>query len=158
MAVKKTETETKSAELVTKLSDEALSGITSFDDALRLLQETYGADSVAIASDVLGDGFALLDNNDKHKLVGEGFILVNWDFHMGDHGEFVAARLVTANNKKMVLIDGSTGICKQLSLYTANTGKSAGLYVAKGLRRSDYTYDDNGTEKAATTYYLDVSA
>lgn len=152
-------TEGMTTEMVVKLSDDALTGITSFEDALALLTETYGAESVVLASEVLGDGFALLDSKDKHKLVGEMFVIVNWSFHIGENGEYVIARIVTANNRKLVLTDGSTGICKQLSTYSANTGKYAAMVVKQGLRRSDYTFtNEQGEEKSATTYYLDVSA
>lgn len=146
-------------EIAIKLSDEALTGITSFEDALALLNETYGEGGVVVASEVLGDGFALLDSKDKHKLVGEMFVIVSWSFHIGENGEYVIARIVTATNKKLVLTDGSTGICRQLSTYSANTGKYAAMVVKNGLRRSDYTFEnEQGEEKSATTYYLDVSA
>jgi len=146
-------------EMAVRLSDDALSGISSFEDALALLAETYGQESVVVASDVLGDGFALLDSKDKGKLVGEAFVIVNWSFHIGENGEFVVARIVTQSNKKLILTDGSQGICKQLSTYSANTGKYAAMVVGKGLRQSDYTFTDlEGKEKSATTFYLDVSA
>lgn len=158
MAVKKNDTETTTTEIVVKLSDEALSGITSFDDALKLLQETYGEESIVIASDALGDGFKMLNSDDKHKLVGEGLIFVNWDFAMGKHGEYVYARVVTADNKKYVIIDGSHGIYAQLKALSANKGVFNGLYVANGLRRSDYDKEIDGKMSQATTYYLDTSA
>lgn len=159
MSESKKATEGATTEMVVKLSDEALTGITSFDDALALLAETYGGSEIKVASEVLGDGFGLLDSKDKHKLVGVMLVLVNWSFHIGENGEFVVARLVTENNQKLILTDGSQGICKQLSTYSANSGKYAAMVVKQGLRRSDYTYtDDKGEEKSATTYYLDVSA
>lgn len=144
-------------ELVQRLSDDALKGIGSFDDAMSLLAETYGIDSVVTASTVLGDGFAMLE--DKSSLIGQTMVFVNWSFHMGDHGEFVVARVVTMDNRKLIITDGSTGIHAQLQAYSANSGKYAGLVVKAGLRRSDYTYtDDKGQDKKATTFYLDTSA
>lgn len=149
MAVKK--------EVEKVISDDQLSGISSFQDALSLLNETYGAEAVVVASQALGDGFALLENKDK--LIDEMFVMISWDFHIGDHGEFVSVRLVTEGGKKYIVNDGSTGMCKQLSEYTAKTGRNRGMVVEKGLRRSDYTYtDENGKEKDASTYYLDVAA
>lgn len=150
---------TQGAEITVKLSDDALKGITSFEDALTLLAETYGEESIVVASEVLGDGFAVLDSKNKNTLIGVAFVLVNWDFSVGDNGEYVVARIVTADGRKLVMIDGSTGICKQLQSYSANTGKYAGMVVKNGLRQSTYDYtDDKGETKSATTYYLDVSA
>lgn len=140
-----------------KLSDESLAGLSSFADALSLIEATYGNDALVVASEVLGDGFAMLENKDK--LVGELFVFISWDFHLGDHGEFVAARVMTQDGKKYIVIDGSTGICKTLSEYTEKTGKKVGMVCQKGLRRSDYTYtDENGVDKPATTYYIDTAA
>lgn len=140
-----------------KLSDDALAGLTSFNDALALIEETYGKEALVIASDVLGDGFAMLTNKDK--LVDEPFIFISWDFHLGDHGEFMAGRIMTQDGKKYILVDGSTGICKTMSEYTEKTGKKVGMVCLKGLRRSDYTYtDENGKDTPATTYYINTEA
>lgn len=146
-----------SQEITPKLSNDALASISSFDDALTLLRETYGENAVVVASEVMGDGFAML--TDKNRLIGMAFLVVTWNFTVGDHGEFVAARIVTADNKKYILTDGSTGICAQLSDFTAKHNRQHGMVVEKGLRRSDYTYTDaEGKESPATTYYLDLSA
>lgn len=148
----------KGTEIETKISNDALAEITSFDDALALLTEVYGENAVAVASEVMGDGFAML--TDKDKLIGVAFVAVSWNFSIGDHGEFVAMKVVTVENKKLIVIDGSTtGICAQMSEYSAKTGKYHGLVVKNGLRRSDYTYtDEQGKETPATTYYLDLTA
>jgi hypothetical protein len=139
------------------LSTDQLSEIKSFADAIALANEVYGAEHIAVASDVLGDGFRILENKDA--LSGVGFFAINWTFSMGDHGEFVAMKVVTEDDRKLVLIDGSKGIFEQVKLYSEKTGKYGGLVVRRGLRRSDYTYtDEKGVEKDASTYYLDVSA
>jgi len=162
MVAKKSDAETtenvdaENTELVPVLSSESLVAIKTFDDALALLRETYGESSVAVASEVLGDGFKMLAEKDQ--LIGCAFLAVAWQFTMGDHGEYVIARIITARNEKLVITDGSTGIYQQFADYSKRSGKFNGLYVEQGLRRSDYTYDDNGKEKAASTYYLDVSA
>lgn len=140
-----------------KISDDALAEISSFDDAANLLRELYGESGVLVASEVMGDGFAMVSNKDL--LLGVGFIIISWSITMGDHGEFVAAKIVTVDNKKLILTDGSTGIHQQLSDYSAKSGRYGGMYVKNGLRKSDYTYtDETGAEKPATTYYLDLSA
>lgn len=139
------------------IAPEALAEITDFASAVDLAQSVYGQENVVVASDVLGDGFKMLDN--KSQLLGLGFFAVAWNFSMGDHGEFVAVKLVTEDNRKLVITDGSTGIYAQLAAYSKNTGRYGGLFVRKGLRVSEYTYEDEkGDEKDARTYYLDVSA
>lgn len=150
----------KSQEIAEKfpvIASDALAGITSFADAVDLAQNVYGIDNVVEAADVLGDGFKMLEN--KVTLIGVPFFAVSWNFTAGDHGEYVAVRVVTQDDKKLVITDGSKGIYEMLANYSKSSGRYGGLFVRKGLRKSDYTYtDDKGEEKAATTYYLDVSA
>lgn len=138
-------------------SSAQLSDIGSFDDALKLAREMYGEAAVVAAADVIGDGFRLLDNKDQ--LIEVPFLALAWDFHQGDHGEFVSVKVVTRDGLKFVLNDGSTGIRDQLMQYSADKSQYGGLFCMKGLRRSDYTFEDeNGEEKAARTYYIDTSA
>lgn len=159
-------------------SEEALRGITSFEDAARLLY----LNDIAIdnAAAVLGDGFALLKDERKNILVGVPMLILEWNFYPGDFGDtFAALRLVSRNPDgsagKYIVNDGSTGIAKALKNYTARTGKTSGLMVPNGFRSSAYTFcetcgrplangeadDDHreaGKHKKATTYYLDTSA
>jgi hypothetical protein len=139
-----------------KFSHDELASIASFDDALQLLASALGGENIATADSTLGDGFAVIDNKDR--LIGLPFLLLNWQESLGDHGPFTIARGVTRDGFKFVMTDGSTGIHEQLQAYTGKTGKSAGLLCRHGLRRSDYTYDDNGTDKDASTYYIDTAA
>lgn len=144
-----------------KISAAQLSEVSSFDDALRLMEETYGADALVLASDVLGDGFTLLENKDQ--LIGVGCAFVSWKESLGDFGPFIAARVVTEDNRKVVILDGSTGIYAQLAEFSQKIGRDGGMIARKGLRRSDYEYDDvdkNGepVKRPASTYYLDTSA
>lgn len=136
---------------------EDLAAIGSFSDALKLVADKLGEENVDIASQEIGDGFKLLDNKDQ--LCGVAFIAVTWGFHMGDHGEFVAMKVVTKDGLKYIINDGSSGIYEQLIGYSKKKNKQGGLLCEKGLRRSDYKYtDESGEEKPATTYYLDTSA
>jgi hypothetical protein len=139
-----------------KFSHDDLASITSFDDALQLLAAPLGTENISSADATLGDGFAVIDNKDR--LIDVPFLLINWQESLGDHGPFTIARGVTRDGFKFVMTDGSTGIHEQLQAYTGKTGKSAGLLCRHGLRRSDYTYDDNGTDKDASTYYIDTAA
>lgn len=139
------------------ISTNQLREIHSFDDALRVMEETYGADALALASDALGDGFALAKSKDQ--LIGVPCAFISWNDSLGDHGPFVAARLVTQDGRKLVITDGSEGIFRQLMDFQESKGRSGGLVAKNGLRRSDYSYvDSNGEEKPATTYYIDTSA
>lgn len=136
-----------------------LQGIESFDDALKLAAEKYGAENIALASDVIGDGFKLLENKDQ--LCGVQMLILSWTFNMGDFGEYASARIVTHEDgatRKFVVNDGSTGIRDQLMSYEAKTGRQGGLLVSKGFRRSDYEFEDEkGKKQKGTTYYLDLS-
>lgn len=145
----------------TRFDDEKLLAIGSFDDALSLLAEEGIV--VDAASETLGNGFSVIQ--DKGVLVGAEMILLSWQFNQGDMGEFVSINAVVKlpghqTPAKLVINDGSTGIRDDLKKYTERTGKTAGLYVKKGLRRSDYDYTDEktGETRGATTFYLDTSA
>lgn len=141
----------------TDFSVDELAAIVSFDDAMALATAKLGEDGISRASEEIGDGFKLLENKDQ--LIGIPMLLVTWDFHQGDHGEFVSAKVVTRDNQKFIVNDGSSGIRDQLVAYSAKKFRQGGLFCDKGLRRSDYKYtDENGIEKPATTYYLDTSA
>lgn len=156
-------------------SADALRQATSFDDFARLAMERF--ETVDVASDVLGDGFALLKGDDaKRTLVGRPTLLLEWSFYSGQFGErFVAVRVVTQNIdgsvSKYILNDGSTGICETLWQYTHTTGRVGGLVARHGLRVSDYTYcgtcqsvvnpDVDSAHRPlhtkASTFYLDTS-
>lgn len=127
----------------------ALREITSFADAEALLS---GAGiGIYDAADEIGDGFAMLD--DKNALVDIPMILVSWLFAEGDFGnDYCIARVVTGEGKKFVITDGGTGFASQIRDYEKRTGRTAGLLVKRGLRRSDYVNEFG----PGTTYYLNV--
>lgn len=145
-----------------KISAAQLSDVSSFDDALRLMEETYGADALVLASDVLGDGFTLLENKDQ--LIGVPAAFISWRESLGDFGPFIAARVVTQDGRKVVILDGSTGIYAQLSEFSQKFGRDGGLIARNGLRRSDYEKEmpDPKTgelvKRPASTYYIDTTA
>lgn len=144
------------------ISTAQLAEVTSFDDALALIESTYGADALVLASDVLGDGFTLCENKDQ--LIGVPCAFVSWADSVGDFGPYVVARVVTQDGRKLVIVDGSTGIYSQLVAFTERFGRSGGLVSKNGLRRSDYEYDDvdkqtgETVKRPASTYYVDTSA
>jgi hypothetical protein len=149
---------------VPQISSAQLKDIESIDDAMELLRETYGEQAVETAAGALGDGFALTKNKDQ--FIGKPAIFVHWSISDGDFpvrdadgnptgevGKFVAARIVTKGGK-FVIVDGGTGIAKQLIDYTETTGKTY-LVAQKGLRVSrgySNAYTDNGE-----TFYIDTT-
>jgi len=140
-------------------SDDKLGAITSFADAAALLNDSGVA--VEDYSDY-GTGFTVLKTEHKDQLTGAPFVILEWRFTDGDNGEFVSALIVTKDNRKLVLNDGSTGIKDQLKAVTASRESSKhknptqGLVVPNGLTRSDYQYADpkTGELRPATTFYL----
>lgn len=138
-------------------STEELAKISSFEEALNLVTSKVGESGVLVADQEIGDGFKLLDNKDN--LLGVEMLLVSWDFHNGDHGEFVSAKVVTRAGDKYIVNDGSSGIRDQLQGLTSSKGSYGPLFCRKGLRRSDYEYtNEDGKKTPAKTYYLDTSA
>lgn len=164
--------------LVPTVSDDDLRGITSYEDALALAEAING--TVTDISERLGSGFELLDNKDKSKLEGKGFIALLWRFTKGDFGMFASMALVTVDGERYIVNDGSAGIMRQLAeLSSAVNPVFGGLRVPRGLRMSDYKtcpkcnrpmpqdqvmcdtpgcgYDGEERSKGET-YYLDTAA
>lgn len=136
-------------------STEELRAVDSFAAALDLATSAAGTE-IPLASEVLGDGFALLDSDEKDRLIGTDMILLDWTFSKGDFDEeFVSVRLVTKDGNRYIVNDGGTGIRAQLRDYTDRAGVSGLLRVERGLRKS--TYRNEFTENGVT-YYLDTSA
>lgn len=139
-------------------NEDDLRALTSFDDAVRLATQEHGP--IATVSDVLGDGFALLNN--KAILTGVPSLFMEWAFRDGDFGRpFVSVRVVARNAdggmSRYIVNDGSTGIAEQLAKYTKDTGKTGGLFAAHGLRASNYEIETEEGPKSATTYYIDTA-
>ena len=121
-----------------------VSKIASWTDAVQALDSTAGIASIS----GLEEWGPVV--KDKDSLIDVEFLIVEWKFHQGNFGEYAAALILTPDNEKHVLTDGSSGIYAQLKQLTAETGRTQGLHAKKGLRRSDY--EING--KPASTYYL----
>lgn len=134
--------------------DEDLRNISSFADAMAAAEaagpiEDFGS---------YGTGFQVAD---KNTLIGTPMVFLEWRYNSGDFGVFVSIAAVTEDGRKIIINDGSSGICKQLQLVTdervakKHPTPCAGLIVRNGLTRSDYTYtDDKGHEIPAETFYL----
>ncbi len=159
-----------------KYDADALRNIRSFEDAFALVESTYGP--VVTADTELGDGFSLLEDKDKRRLVGVPIMFLSWSFTEGDYqSEFVSARIVTKDGGKYVVNDGGTGICAQLREFTeTHNGRRGGLLARRGLRSSDYKVCDGtngcghppqpvtneaahkGKVTPAATFYIDTAA
>lgn len=101
-----------------------------------------------------GSTWSMVENKDH--LVGVPFVIAAVNFYEGSYGEFVAVRAYQMDGKKIVFVDGGSGIYQQMKDWTDKTGRFTAIRVNGGLRKSDYTYtdEDSGKEIPATTYYL----
>lgn len=107
-------------------------------------------------------GFGILPGNQKERLVGITFLIIQFEFKVGKYdASFVDCHIVTTNNEKLILRDSSQGIHEQLKLLLAQRIRShrhrphQGVYVRKGLRYTDNPYvNANGESMTSRTYYL----
>lgn len=153
-----------------RYDDEALLNITDFNAAVALATQELGGEILSV-SDEIGNGFTILNGDDKMQLVGLPCMFMGWTFNVGEQGKFVSVTTVAKGAGgaliKAIVNDGGTGIHDQLEAYTARTGKQGGLTARKGLRASSYYYDEESGQtfsdggpgrKKATTFYIDTSA
>jgi len=151
---------------IRELTNDELLSIGTFEDALALVQETYG--DVLAADEVIGNGFKLLKNKDL--LVGVAFVALKWKFLPGDFGrDYTNILLVTEGGDRYLMNDGGAGITRELQEFSARTDRMGGVVFRNGLTSSTYDFcgecrstecDEPGTHKMtpATTHYLDLSA
>jgi hypothetical protein len=150
-----------------KFSDIDLAAIKTMADAQKFL-ESQGVEFAAASE--YGSGFAMLENKDM--LIGRDFLILDMNFYPGDfEKDFAALQIITTNNEKFILVDGSTGICEQARLIRAQRAEAgvkrpgSGIIVKGGLTRSDFFFNAktgmSSTKKPedegwapATTYYF----
>jgi hypothetical protein len=132
-------------------TEDDLASINSFDDLATAMAENNvtGVD----VSD-FGTGYAVLE--DKGRLVGVEFAILDWRFSVGDFGDMVTCYVLTKSGEKWIVNDGSTGIREQMAaIQTRMGGRKAPIRCPKGLTVSEYTYEDaKGEKRPAKTYYL----
>lgn len=93
---------------------------------------------------------------DQALLVGKPFMLVHWEFHEGDFGEFVSMWIMDLEGHRYIVNDGSTGIYQQLRETTDKKGVNSMVVCRHGLKESSYMYTGpDGKERPAKTYYID---
>lgn len=168
------ETATGLATRSQQFDTQALREINSLDEALAAINAA--GITVVDATEVMGDGFELLDEKEKSQLVGVHFVIMSAAEAPGDYGKsFVSLRVVTKDGRKLIINDGSTGIRDQIVDYTTHHGSPVGLHFPNGLRASTYSFCEeckhivgkSGVEQCpecshspmspASTYYLDTS-
>lgn len=159
-----------------RFSDDELQAINSHADAISKLAELYG--EVVDVGETLGNGFAVLPAKDKTKLIGVPFVILNVSFNHGDYGDggFASMAVVTGDDKRFIVNDGSSGIYEQLMRLASKTGRYGGFSVSQGLRASEYETctncgkprpdaefvcetcgDENNARGKGQTFYLDTS-
>lgn len=134
-------------------------GEMSWDDILSTVAEKEGG--IVDAAEELGDGFVVIE---KNKLVGKSFIILNVMFPESDRLDadgsplrFAVVRIITEDKERYVFTDGGSGVYATLDEWCTTAGKTGGLLVRGGLRKSEYTYTDgNGRKQPAVTYYLNT--
>lgn len=169
--------ETKAVTLVTpNFDDELLRSLHTTDDVMSLMRETYGTVD-SISDYELGNGFHIMREEDKRRLVGESFLVLLSSYHMGEYSEFVSLFLfVPRTNERLILNDGGQGIPQQIRELQTQSQRAGGWAVPRGLRVSDYPtcaecgrprpkesaceacQDDSDRRSKGTTFYLEVAA
>ena len=136
--------------------DDILGAIKTYED----LQQFFVAQGIEVVdSRDYGHGFSVVK---KETLCGVPFIIVKAEFFDGKWGKAVSIFALTKHNEKVIFVDGSTGILRQVKGLIArreNAGAvnpSSGIAVVGGLVRSDYEYADKETGEMtpASTFYL----
>ncbi|MCA9340351.1 MAG: hypothetical protein KDA17_05545 [Candidatus Saccharibacteria bacterium] len=140
-----------------------LTAIKSFNDVGAFLKQE------GILTDSLkdyGNGFEVLDN--KASLIDVTFVILDYRFSKGDNGEFVSLTVVTKDNRKLIVNDGSTGVRDQIKAIAQQRLERGipdkrPIMVEHGLKGSTYQrndadgnkmFNDDGSPMMATTYYL----
>jgi hypothetical protein len=144
-----------------KFTDDDLRRMKDFDAVLAELQESETP--VLLSGDHIGSGSELL--SDKEKLVDVKFIALSWQFHESDKFRdadgrgivFVSVHVLTEHGDRFVFNDGTKGgVRDQLMELSTKQGRFEMLLCEKGLRTSEYDYEDphTGMTSTAVSYYI----
>jgi hypothetical protein len=146
----------------TQLSEEAVKVLEKLPETWQEIAQQF---EVVDVREVL-PGFSL--EPDKEKLIGRPFAIVEWIFRDSDKvmrkgvpAQYVSVSLIVKDmNERLVINDGGTGIYAQLMEITRKLGPGGkakkALYVPKGLRKSEYIFDNGEQSGEAVTYYLAI--
>lgn len=145
---------------VQRYSDSDLRRMRDFDAVLAELADSETP--VLLSGEHIGSGSTLL--TEKRELVDVPFIALTWQFHEsddfrdGDGGIiFVSVHVLTKDGDRLVFNDGTKGgVRDQLMELSTKTGRFEMLVCEKGLRISEYDYEDphTGMTSRATSYYI----
>lgn len=149
------------ADIYRTIDKDALRTAASFKDVMALFSDA-GAAGDSITD--YGDGFVPVEN--KRDLERVPFVILTWSYGVsdtyrdpetGEPGEYAVARIVTEDGRKLIMVDGSTGIRAQLRDVEQRRVKrgmpvDALLRVPRGLRSSTYDLPDGSG--VGTTFYL----
>lgn len=167
-----------------RMTNSELKNITSFEEAMKYVQETYQK-SISVAEN-LGNGFTVLSKDEKDRLVSVPFMILGFTLNEGDFGDdgFCSLQVVTSDDRRFILNDGGAGIREQLfELLEGNPGRYGGYFVPRGLSVSEYSTcvgcgqprresvetcknvlkngsvcgDEDTKRGSGTTFYLDTS-
>lgn len=134
---------------------DTLRAITTWQEAAEYATRLTGHEVETVAS--YGEGFEQVE---KDELVGVPHFIIEWREVSGTYGVFVVVKAITESNRKVLYVDGSTGIQAQLRAIAdereANNSPApqTGLMVGGGLKLSTYTAVVDGKDTPARTYYL----
>lgn len=131
-----------------------------------LYKELQNAEELGDASE-LGDGFKVLNSDDKGQIENRPFIVVDYKLdNVGKFSAFATMKIVTADNRRLIVNDGGTGIPSQLQEIKAS-GHTGAILCRKGLKVSRYDVTDEKGEPVidpqtqkpiqGETWYLDTS-
>jgi hypothetical protein len=145
---------------VERYTDADLRRMRDFDAVLAELADSETP--VLLSGEHIGSGSTLL--TEKQELVDVPFIALTWAFHEsddfrdGDGGIiFCSVHVLTKDGDRLVFNDGTKGgIRDQLMELSTKTGRFEMLVCEKGLRISEYDYEDpnTGMTSRATSYYI----
>lgn len=116
------------------------------------LAELLTEEQALISVEEAGDGFYKDPNNKeaKRRLVGVPFIIVDSRDTPGKFGIMWTLRLVTQDNRRLIIIDGSTGIAAQMDS-VKRSGYKGAIWCKHGLTVSEYPVVDRDHEGKADT-------
>lgn len=123
---------------IDRFSDDVLRSLKSVDDVMALMTTTYGrVDSIDDFE--LGNGFKIVREDEKRRLIGEPFIVLAASYHMGEWNEFVSMLLFCQRTgDKLILNDGGAGLPGQIRDLIRESGRPGAWSAPRGLRVSDY--------------------
>lgn len=131
---------------ITSFAELVESGNVGFEDLLLKLRATQQVVAAAEVREELGELWTVCE--DKQLLVGQPFVIVDYVFREGDYGDYCSLRVFTPTGQRLIVNDGSTGICEQMRRFSHGKRALEALYCPKGLSVSkDYHYTNDKGDK-----------